>query len=227
MNEVVLGVVVGGAIGVGGSAIVAWIQAHYSQQQQSRQIQHEKDSQLLSRRIEVRSKYLEPLSSDLSKAYACLLEYEDRLVGMLVPYYKDEEQEEIHLPEANKVEFTQILSEVDSRYEETKSSFLMVFKGLGRIADDELLQRIRGLIRSLTGLAREDLAMRGSLQSSTTGQDFVYDFGAIHKAITEVQKSVSFVQYRIESLLAGVDHGREQKGQHRQQKANPKETELE
>ncbi|MFO7772838.1 MAG: hypothetical protein R6V59_02690 [Dehalococcoidia bacterium] len=80
MSDIVLGMIIGGLIGVVGSAVAALIQGYYSlkgrreensarERQQSMQIKHEKDSQLIAMLIATRSSYLKPLSSYLSVNY--------------------------------------------------------------------------------------------------------------------------------------------------------------
>ena len=127
MSDLLLGVIIGGVIGLVG----AWIQGHYSlkgkreenvarQQQESIRIRHEKNSQVISRIVEVRAKYLGPVSKQLGKVQTSMSDFRKELSDVIVPYIPEEGREEpgrcdVRVEAAKKQEFIQQLKSVDSR----------------------------------------------------------------------------------------------------------------
>jgi len=213
MSDLLLGVIIGGVIGVVGSAVVAVIQGRYSfkcareenvarQQQQSMQIQHEKDSQLLSRRIAVRSRYLEPLCSHLSSLYNSINNYEEKLIGVLRPYYRV--GEEIQVPEVNKQEFIRQLKTAKSTHEAIFTPLDKVWEVSSQVADPKLTQEVKVISNVILAFYKACNEMYKSLDDSTTGQDLVYDFKAIMESMGKIRLGISSAHRRIESLLAGV-----------------------
>lgn len=214
MSDIVQGMIIGGIIGVVGSAVVAWIQGHYSfkgkkeenlarQHQQSTQIQHEKDSQLISRRIAVRSRYLDPLSSHLSSLHTSINNYEEKLIGVLRPYYR--EGEEIQVPEVNKQEFIRQLKTTKSTHKAIFTPLDKVWEVSSQVGDPKLLQEVNVISDIVLAFYKACNEMYNSLVYSTTGQDLVYDFKAIVESMNNIRLGISGMHRRIESLLAGVD----------------------
>jgi gas vesicle protein len=216
MSDVLLGMIIGGVIGVVGSAVVACIQGYYSlktkgeensalQHQQSTQIQHEKDSQLISRRIAVRSRYLEPLTSHLCSLYTAMNKYQEKLIEILHPYYHDRKTDEIQVPKVNKQEFMRQLTAIQSTLEAISTSRDKIWEVSPQVADLKLIQELTVLSKAATAFYAAHTEMYRSLHDSTTEQDFVYDSKAIMESLRKVELSISSGHLRIESLLAGVD----------------------
>jgi gas vesicle protein len=216
MNDLLFGVIIGGLIGLVSSAI----QGYYSlkgkrednlarEHQQSMQVQHEKDSQVLSRRIARRMLYLEPLSGHLSSLYTSICDYVDKLISILSPYYKDKEREEIQVRGVDKEKFRKRLLELNSTLAEIETVGRGLVKLTGQIGDLKLIKNLTVLYDSLTAFAESNTAMRKSLRNSTKEQDFVYDFEEIMKSTRKSRIDISDAQERIESLLAGIEEGRE------------------
>lgn len=214
MSDIVLGMIIGGVIGVGGSAAVACIQGHYSlkgkreenlarQHQQSMQIQHEKDSQMLSRHIGVRSRYLDPLSSHLSRLYNSINNYEEKLIDVLRPYYR--EGEEIQVAEVNKQEFIRQLKTTKSTHKAIFAPIDKVWEVSSQVPDPKLTQEVKVISNVILAFYKACNEMYKSLNDSTTGQDLVYDFKAIMESMVKIRLGISSAHSRIESLLAGVD----------------------
>jgi len=206
--------IIGGLIGVASSAVTALIQGHYSlkgkrednlarQNQQSTQIQHEKDSQLLSRRIAVRSRYLEPLTSHLSALYTSLGDYRLGLIGIITAYRRA--GEEIQVKQADKKEFMGKLDEIESKYETIGIAYDKATDASSQVADSELIKGIADLSKGVRDFYQGHVEMYGSLGNCEKEQDFVHDFKEIMNSIRKGQLSISTIHGRIEYLLAGVD----------------------
>ena len=220
MSDIVLGMIIGGVIGVVGSAVVAWVQGNYSlkskreenlalQQQQSTQIQHEKDSELLSRLIARRSTYLEPLSSHLSALYNSINNYEKKLVEILTPYYRDSKGDEIRVPEVNKQEFMRQIATAATAVEAISTSRDKVWEASSPVADIILIEQLTALTEAITTFYKAHTEMNRSFSGSKKRQDWVYDIVPMVKLMNKIQVNVSIAHYRIESLLAGVDENDE------------------
>lgn len=216
MSDILLGMIIGGVIGVVGSAVVAWIQGHYSlsgkreensarQQQQSTQIQHEKDSQLISRLIARRLSYLEPLSSHLSALYTALDNYQKKLIEILNPYFRDPKSDKIQVPEVNKQEFGRQLRSTKTSFGAIITPRAKIWEASSHVADLKLLKEINALSKTIRAFYAACQEMYGSFNDSTTGHDFVYDFESLVESITSIELDISNAHRRIDSLLAGVD----------------------
>jgi hypothetical protein len=207
MNDILLGTIIGGAVGVTGSAIVAWIQARNSQQQHARQIQHEKDSQLLSRRIAVRLRYLEPLTSHLCSLYISVNNCWHKLIEMTVPYGAREERQEVRVPKVDKREFIGKMETIEGIYREICGVHSKVYDAAGQVGDTILINKLADITNAIAKFYECYGEMYRSLNDTGAEEDLVYDFGPVMKSIQNVILSVPAAHVRIESLLAGVDEG--------------------
>jgi len=205
MNDILYGTIIGGVIGVGGSAVVTWIQAHYSRQQHLTQIEHEKNSQLLSRRIGVRSKYLEPLTSQLCSLYISINNCAGKLIEFTAPYYTGEKTEKIKVPKADKQEFIRQIYSIESIYTEISALDDKVFQTSGQVADPILVEKLTAVTQAITKFHEACNEMYRSLHGSAAEEDFVYDLKPLMKSIEKASLSIPNVHLRIESLLSGVD----------------------
>ena len=215
MSDIVLGMIIGGVIGVVGSAVAALVQGYYSvkvkreensalQHQQSTQIQHEKNSQQISRIIEVRVRYLDPLSNQLGKLLMTVSDFQDKLLEAIVPYIRKEK--EIHVKAADKQEFIQKLKTVKSASSALATSKTEIFETSMKVTDRELMELLQDLVtEKVHFVLGAYYKMNISLEKSTTGHDFIYDFEAMLKSIKDVNVCVARTNHRIELLLAGVD----------------------
>lgn len=205
MNDILLGVIIGGAIGVIGSGVVAWIQAHYSQKQQSRQIQHEKNSEVLSRRIALRSRYLEPLTSHLCSTYVSATSCAGKLMEFTGPYYTGRKTEEVKVPEVDKEEFMEQMDTIQRMCEEIDALDDKVHEAAGQVGDPILIDRLTSITEEITKFYKAYNEMYSSLHDTAAEQDFVHDFKPIMKSIENVTLCIPSAHDRIESLLSGVD----------------------
>ena len=213
MSDLVLGIIIGGVIGLVGSAIQAYTSIKGKrednlarQQEQAIRIQHERDSQFLSRRIAVRSRYLEPMTTDLSGFYASLNQYKHELVGLITPYSRAEgpTEDQVQVHEADKQEFIRTLEEISTKYEAVRIAYHRL-RDSHSPADIQLVRLIRNIAKAV-GDFYEGLAdMYRSLAGCRRDQDFVYDFKAIFESIDKLLLSISQTHNRIEDLLAGAD----------------------
>ena len=216
MSDLVLGMIIGGLIGVFGSAVTALIHGLYSlrsrreeilaqQQQQSVLIHHEKDSQVISRRIALRSKYLEPLNDSLSALYASIDNYEKKLLEVLTPYYSGSKKYEIKVSEINKKEFVRQLTTTDTEFDAIPAARDQ-FKGVpARVGDLDLVKKLNKQTKDLTEFYKAYNEMYYSLRNSKEEQDWVYDFTSTVKSMDNIRVGISNTYRRIESLLAGVE----------------------
>jgi len=230
MNDVLLGTIVGGLIAVAGAAVVACIQGYYSlkskkedslilQQQQARQIQHDKNMELLRRIIEVRAKYLDPLSTYVGKLQNSLSDFQDKLFDVIVPYQREENEiregseirkkRVVQVEAAKKQEFIQQLKSVDSIVSEIQTTHTRIQDTSFNATDMNLRELLKDVVFKVYSLTIAYHTMRGDLGRSKTGQDFIYDFGQIIEPMKDVYISISHAHRRIESLLAGADAGAE------------------
>ena len=227
MNDILLGAIIGGAI----AAVVAWIQGHYSlkgkkeenlarQQQQSVQIQYDKNSKLISRIIEVRAKHLEPLSERLSELLTSMSDFRDELISVIVLYRREknkilEESEisgkyEIQVEEAEKQNLIKSLEKVDSIISAIDTRRTRIHEAALNSTDVNLRGRLWDLRDKVYSLVEPYYEMQVSLsKESTAGHDFIYDFKAILELVQDVNLCISSSNSRIESLLAGADAGDE------------------
>lgn len=216
MSDIVLGMIIGGVIGVVGSAAVALIQGHYSlkgkreenlarEQQQSMQIQHEKDSQVLSRRISVSSTYLEPLSSDLCSLFIAVNNYMTELIRVLTPYYTAEERDEIKVPKAAREEFMREINLIQSTYMEIFVPRNKIYEDSARVADRKLTDQLNVLTRNVTAFYDTNSKTLRALYDSGTEEDLVCNFRELMQSIGKVSSLITTVNSCIESLLAGVE----------------------
>lgn len=221
MSDILLGAIIGGAIAVAGSAVAGWIQGYYSmkgkreenlnrQQQQATDIQHGKDSLLLSRRIGVRSRYLEPLTSHLGELYTCLSDYEEKLIDVLRQHYTDSRtSDKIRVAEVDKEEFARQLQEITTTFKRIGTPQEKAVEFGIRGGDSRLLVNVSELMAESVDLAQKHTEMRRSLRDSAKGEDFAYDFEAIMKSMRAMKAHIGAVHRRIESLLAGVEEADE------------------
>jgi len=219
MSDIVLGMIIGGAIGVLGSAAVALIQGYYSlkghreensshEQQQSIQIQYEKDGEVLSRRIVVRSRYLEPLSSHLCGLHSAIENYRNKLIEVMTSYYVDGTYE-IRVPKVARKEFVGGIKGIQSTLTQIFDARNKMVKATAQIADMKLLEAITVLTDKLVAFYKATDEMYRSLCDSMTERDLVYDSEPVMKKMSEAKISTSRVLHRIESLLSGVDEDNE------------------
>lgn len=212
MNDLLLGVIIGGIVGLVGSAI----QGYYSlkskrednaarEKQQSIQIQHEKDSQILSRRIAIRSKYLEPMTSNLCSLYISITNCVRKLIEFLAPYYTGKKPEEVKVPKVDKQEFIRQMDTIKSMCNEVTDLDDKVFQGGGQLGDLVLIERLGTITRGITKLIKAYNEMYSSLLNTKAEQEFLYDFEAIMKSMDNVVLSIPSAHERIESLLSGLD----------------------
>lgn len=205
MNDILLGTIIGGVVGVTGSAIVAWIQARHSERQQSKQIEHEKDSQLVSRRIAVRSRYLEPLTSDLCNVYICASDCLRKLVELTGPYYSREGSEEVKVPAVDKEEFIGEMRKIRKLCEKIRDMEYEVFKTCGQVADTTLLDKLTAIPQAISAFRDACDEALGSLGESGAEEDFVCDFEPVTKEVEKILLRMPDIHGRIESLLAGAE----------------------
>ena len=211
MNDILLGTIIGGAIGVAGSAVVAWIQEHYSQQRQLREIHYDKDRELIHRTVEVRAKYLDPLSSQLGKLQACLSDFQDRFYEAIMPYESGTEHGERVLQiEAEKKEvLIGQLKSVEGTVAAIETTRTRIEEAAFIATDMNLYEVLKALVFAAYHLTRAYYKMEGELRGSKNGEDFVYDVDQIIEPMKGVYAGISSSHRRIESLLAGVDAGDE------------------
>ena len=216
MSDLVLGMIIGGVIGVAGSAVTALIQGRYSlktrrednlarHREQATQIEHEKDMQLIARLIARRSSYLEPLSSQLSALSISINNYEGNLIKTLHPYYLDSENNKIRVAGAKKEEFTQKIVKAQEPVETITGSSHKIWDASSPISDVNLIERNSAITNSISEFYKAHTEMFTSLRASTTGQDWTYDFQPVMKSMHHIQLNVSLAHRRIECLLAGID----------------------
>ena len=209
MNDILLGVIIGGAIAVAGSAVVAWIQAHYSKKQQAKQIEYEKDSQMLSRRIALRSRYLEPLTSHLCTLYIAGTNCLRKIIELTAPYYSGKETQEIKVPKVDKKEFVRKIDTIENMYIEIFDLNLRVYEVCGQVGDHILINKLTTTMNATTKFHEDCKEMYRSLHDTEAEQDFIYDFKMIIESIREIMLSIPETHERIESLLVGADAGNE------------------
>ena len=113
------------------------------QQEQSRQIEHENDSQIVSRRIIVRSRYLEPLSNHLCSLYTAIDKYTDAIISVINPYYIDRAREEVKVPEADKKAFIQGIEKKEKTFMEIFDPRSKVSQVSAQAADHRLTDKIK------------------------------------------------------------------------------------
>lgn len=210
MIDLLLGVIIGGAIGLIGS----WIQGHYSlkgrreenssrERQQSTQIQHEKDTQLLSRRIALRSKYLEPLNTHVSALYTAFDDHRTKLIGLIGTYGIGADK--IKVDQSHAQEFARQLQHIEPTFDAMSTTLDKIRNLMPQVGDPDLLALYTGLLEATNAFYKSNVEMSRSLGAIEQGHDFVYDFDGIMNSISAIRSSVSSMQRRIESLLAGVD----------------------
>lgn len=220
MSDLLLGMIIGGLIGVGGSAITALIQGRYSlkarkednlaqQEQQSVKIQYEKDSQIISRRIAIRSRYLEPLNDSLSTLYASIDNYEKKLIQVLHPYYRGRKKYKVKVSEINKREFARQLATTETEHEAISTSRDEIWAASPRVGDLNLIDELTEQTEDVTKFYKGHSEIYDSLNNSKTGQDWVYDFASLLKSMDKIRLDISKAYRRIESLLAGVEEDEE------------------
>lgn len=211
MNDVLLGTIIGGIIGVGGSAIAAWVQAHYSRQQQSRQIQHEENREVIHRIIEVRARYLDPLSTQLGNLQAALSDFQDKLLDAIVPYTRGVKLGErvVDVEAVKKQVFIQRLKSVDSTFLAIETTRTRIQETSFNATDMNLRELLKALVFKAYELTMSYQKMKVDLTGSEDGHDFVYDFEQVIEPTKDVYISISKAHRRIESLLGGVDAGAE------------------
>ena len=214
MNEILLGAIIGGAIAVTGSAVVAWIQGHYSlkgkreenlsrRQQQSTQIEHENSSSVISRVIEIRSKYLYPLSDNLGELHANIDAFRSKIIGVIVS--PPHEKRRIKVTEAGKKEFKKLLYEVESEIPAIDTPAKKVYGATAKVTDEKLKEELYEVTNNVNKFIRVYYEMGASLAGIKEGEDFIYDFDELMEQITGTIVGIGNANSRIESLIAGVD----------------------
>jgi len=236
MSDIVLGMIIGGVIGVVGSAVVAWIQGHYSlkgkreenlarQQQQSLQIQHEENKELINRIIEARGKYLEHLSEQLGKLQTSVEDFGGKFLSVMVPYLnigsegsgtsemfekiEGLEEVKIKIEAAKKKELMQQLETLESEISSISSIRKGIYETFFKVTDIKLKKLINDVVGRVFSLQEDYLKIKLDLAKSKDGHDFIYNLSTILKLVPEVSISTGHAHNRIESLLAGADAGGE------------------
>ena len=115
-------------------------------------------------------------------------------------------EKEIHVKAADKQEFIQKLKTVESASSALATSEREIFEISMKVTDRALMELLQDLVTEKVALLLGDYyKMNISLEKSTTGHDFIYDFEAMLKSIKDVNVCVARTNHRIELLLAGVD----------------------
>lgn len=219
MSDILLGTIIGGIIGFACSAVVALINGYYSfkskrednlirREELSTRIQHEKNSALISRIIEIRTTYLAPLSDQLGELYTSMDDFRAKLISVIMPYQR--EKNKIQVEEAKKQEFIQQLETVESALSAINTRQTRIYGATCKVTDMNLRELLNDLIEKLYSLVVTYYKMNVSLlKESTTGHDFIYDFEALLKPVRDISISIGISNRRIESLRAGADAGDE------------------
>jgi len=209
MNDILLGTIIGGTIGVAGSAVVAWIQEHYAQQRQSTQIRNDKNREVIGRIIGVRARYLDPLSTQLGKLQAALSDFQDKLLEVIVPYTRGVKHGErvVDLQAVKKQVLIQQLKSVDSTLLTIETARTRVQETAFNATDNDLRQLLKALLFKTYELTKAYHKMQLELAASEEGHGLVYDFDQVIEPMTDVYIGISSAHRRIESLLAGADAG--------------------
>jgi hypothetical protein len=216
MSDLVLGMIIGGLIGVVGSAITAVIHGHYSlktrredilaqHQQQSLQIQHEKDTQRLSRLIARRSLYLEPLSTDLCSLSIAVSNYMSQLLTVLTPYYVSQKTDEIKVPKVAREELTRQMVQIQTTYTDIFARRRKVADDSAAVASPALTDKLTVLYKALTAFYDTNIKTVKTLLDTTTDEDLVYDLRPEMQSIMTVTLFITTVHSCIDSLLTGVE----------------------
>lgn len=211
MNDILLGTIIGGTIGVAGSAVVAWIQEHYSQKRQLRQMQCDRDMELIRRIVEARAKYLDPLSSCLGKLQTCLSDFQDRLFEVIIPYASGTKQGErvVRIGAEEKSVVIRRLGSVNSAMEEVVTARTRVEEAAFNARDMSLREILKAVVFTGYDLGQAYYRMREAIVKSEDGESLVYDAEQVIGPMKCVYVRISSAHKRIESLLAGVDAGDE------------------
>lgn len=236
MSDIVLGMIIGGVIGIVGSAAVALIQGHYSvkvkrednlarQQQQSIQIQHEKNKELINRIIQARRKYLEHLSEQLGRLQTSVEDFGDNLLRVIVPYLprlnegststamfeeiERLEKVQIKIDPTKKQQLSQQFETLQSEISSISTIRKEIYETFFKVTDIKLKELIRNVVQSSFTLQQDYLKCRLDLAKTESGRDFTYDIAPILKLVPAVSVSTGHAHKRIESLIAGADAGDE------------------
>jgi hypothetical protein len=173
------------------------------------QIQHEKDSQIISRRIAIRSRYLEPLNDSLSALFTYIDNYEKKLFEAMHPYYLDRKKNKVKVPEINKKEFVRQLTATNTEFEAICTVRDKIWGVSSPVGDPNLREDLSAQTKAATKFYDAHGEIYRSLNGSTTGQDWVYDFESLLKSLDDIQLTILSAYRRIESLLAGVEEDEE------------------
>lgn len=230
MSDVLLGMIIGGIIGVAGSAVAALIKGHYSlkgrrqdnlasQQQQITQIRHEKNRELIRRIVEVRVRYLEPICEHLTKLQATTRDFQSKILDVFVSYRREEREigeesergktHEVEVKAAKKQESIQELRLIDNIVSEMESVQSRIEEASIDATDVNLRDILAELVLEIYSLRQAYYSMRLDLTKSTAEDDFIYDFKQITSPMGKVRLSIGRANARIEALLGGADAGDE------------------
>jgi hypothetical protein len=234
VTDIVLGAIIGGVIALVGTAIGYVIQGQYAlknkrednlirMQELSTRIQHEKNSELTSRIIEARARYLDPLSDQLGELNTSTNDFRDKLLIVTVPYLREKNKIleaseiseisrkcEIQVEEAEKQKFVKQLKTVESVLSTIDTRRTRIYESALKVTDLKLGQLLRDLLAKVFSLGETYFKMNVSLlEENTTGHDFRYDCEPILKLVGDVNVRIAKSNHRIESLRAGADAGDE------------------
>ena len=232
MTDLLLGVIIGGLIGLVGSVI----QGCYSlkcrreenlsrERQQSTQIQHEKNKELINRIIQARRKYLEDLSEQLGRLQTSVEDFGDNLLRVIVAYLprlnegststamfeeiERLEKVQIKIDPTKKEQFSQQFETLQSEMSSISTIRKEIYETFFKVRDIKLKELIRNIIQRSFTLQEDFLKCRLDLAKTESGRDFTYDMAPILKLVPAVSVSTGHAHMRIESLIAGADAGDE------------------
>ena len=230
MSDIVLGTIIGGAIAVVGSAVVALIHGYYSlkgkreenllrEQEQSTQIRHEKNTELIRRIIEVRKRYLEPVSEHLNRMQTPVSDFRHKLLIVIVKYRHEgseigeqsetSENNKVRVEAAKKPEFIEKLKSVGSVLSGIESSQKRIEEESLMAGDVKLTKLLAAVVINTYYLRRDYYDKKADLKGGKKDKDFMYDFQRIVDLTSDIRVSMAHANGRIASLLGGVDAGDE------------------
>lgn len=220
MSDLIIGTIIGGAIGVIGSMLGFIIQGYFSnkntsmqiesrKEEQSRLFEHEKDSQVLSRIIERRARYLDPLSDQLGELHTFMNDFRDKIIKVIVSYQSEEDKirgdRKIRIDSEEKQEFIEQFEVFGSAVEEIDNRRQKIFEASYKVTDVNLQEMLWDLVKKLYAVVHAYYDMGIVLEESETGDNPICDFEAIFKPVRDANVCIPRANHRIESLLAGAD----------------------
>lgn len=216
MSDIVLGTIIGGIIALFGTISGYIIQGIFSLKrtntentfrtnEQNIQIQFEREKALVSRTVEIREKYLIPLSDKIIALFSSVINFRNELIKLTGKYSENKLGEYyIKVIPENRNEFFKKCEEIRERLDERHELELEIHQLQAKVTDIALSDQLFETFSKTHDFYINFLDFMKDFTGSQEDQPFVYDCSTFKDLSSDCLAHLATINYRIESLLGGM-----------------------